>query len=78
MKLSYYDLAEEYLKFDGTTGTTLLWKNKVMNKAVLPSIKIEEPSFLNATGFDMKMNCPLQYSQVGGSGSNYRRVKSCK
>ena len=31
VKLSYYDFAEEYLKFDGTTGTTLLWKNKVMN-----------------------------------------------
>lgn len=71
VKLNYYGINDEVLKFSSPTATsTLLWKNRVM-AGPAPHIEIEEMAFLNSTGFEMKMNCPLDYSLDSSSASYF-------
>ena len=53
------------MKFiDGLSTETILWKNKVKKLGTAPYILIEEMIFLDSSGIDMKINCPLDYELV--------------
>ena len=41
-------------------------------KGTAPFIDVKEMIFLNSTGADMKINCPLEYELVSPSTSNYQ------